>query len=546
MLTKKLVVPTMRVDIDLPLLSFINFGMLDGLVPACAHVAANSSLMFDDGTADHLCEVKNASASSVVCECKSAHSDEFRGSVLAAFRASACSALNNSCGECTANPDCGWCGSTNTCHEGSESAAFFPGNCSTSSRWQKGGCKCLDDERVAVVDGNGTCAPCGPGTTNLFGDDPAAGVATNCSDAQCPAHSNQTEAAGGSCICDPAYSGTITAVHRSVSPFYFTGGCLHCTQNHNVQSLACVACEAGTSNAAGDVIAAGNSSCDRTLCPDNSTGSGVASGCACLEGFGGNITASDTAPYYSGACLRVELLAANGTHVTNTTAIANDTALVDVTVISSSITFAIDIVELATGSAARIEFETDFKSQMALKMNSACACSSYNSDSILVDSITAASVVVAFSIIVSDGNASSGVSAFNALAASADSITVAGVTASVASMTAPVVAQRAVARSVATLASSPVETVADRNRVFVLSIAYETIVESGFIRDFQSRLALALGSAISRDRVEVISLREGSVVVTFRLNSNGTGDLAVAYALLDSRVSTGDSTTPNA
>ena len=118
-LTKKLVVPTMRVDVDLPLLSFINFGMLDGLAPACAHIAANSSLIFDDGTADHLCEVKSASASSVVCECKSAYSDEFRGSVLAAFRVSACSALSNSCGECTANPVCGWCGSTSTCFEGS-------------------------------------------------------------------------------------------------------------------------------------------------------------------------------------------------------------------------------------------------------------------------------------------------------------------------------------------------------------------------------------------------------------------------------------------
>eukprot|EP01051_Picozoa_sp_SAG22_P006367 SAG22_NODE_414_length_10840_cov_7.404990_1_plen_1401_part_00 len=122
------------------------------------------------------------------------------------------------------------------------------------------------------------------------------------------------------------------------------------------------------------------------------------------------------------------------------------TVLANMTVISSSITFVIDMTELQEGSSQRAAFETDFKDQMSTKMNDACDGSIYSSELIIIDAISAASAKVDFSIIVPTKHSTSSIAShFDTLKTSAGSITVAGVSASVASMAAPTVVQRVIA-----------------------------------------------------------------------------------------------------
>ena len=95
------------------------------------------------------------------------------------------------------------------------------------------------------------------------------------------------------------YLGEITA---TTSAPYHSGGCLACDLDYRVDSGACVACTAGEANAVGDTLADGNSLCDVVACPPNSTGSNLATGCNCSDGYAGSITATTSPPYYAGQC----------------------------------------------------------------------------------------------------------------------------------------------------------------------------------------------------------------------------------------------------
>jgi len=59
--------------------------------------------------------------------------------------------------------------------------------------------------------------------------------------------------------------------------------------------LGAYTCVAGT-------LGGGSLTCTAVACPTNSAGTNVGSGCICATGYTGTITATATAPYYSGSC----------------------------------------------------------------------------------------------------------------------------------------------------------------------------------------------------------------------------------------------------
>ena len=112
----------------------------------------------------------------------------------------------------------------------------------------------------------------------------------------------------------------------------------------------------------------------------------------------------------------------------------------------STMTFAHDITDILPGTPLRAQFESDFKSGISEQMTAACSCSDYGSDKVIVESISVASVLVTFSIIVEDPTqVTSAVSHFSDMVASGASITVAGYTTSVATATTPTVVYSAAA-----------------------------------------------------------------------------------------------------
>jgi len=100
---------------------------------------------------------------------------------------------------------------------------------------------------------------------------------------------------GDTCATTPDCAAGLACIDGTCAPAF-------CGANERVASNVCVPCAAGRSNAAGDDASGADTACDNTPCPANSTGANVAAGCTCNAGFTGTITATTTAPYYSGGC----------------------------------------------------------------------------------------------------------------------------------------------------------------------------------------------------------------------------------------------------
>ena len=128
-----------------------------------------------------------------------------------------------------------------------------------------------------------TVTSCGAGATLTLPTTIADGVCTDCESGTYDDDADDSTACiahtvtSGDCAAGQLFSeGTTTA----------DGSCadIICEADQSVASNACEACAAGTSNEAGDSATGTDTDCDAVVCPANSEGTDVVSGCTCSDG----------------------------------------------------------------------------------------------------------------------------------------------------------------------------------------------------------------------------------------------------------------------
>ena len=102
----------------------------------------------------------------------------------------------------------------------------------------------------------------------------------------CPALS--AGSGGSGCTCLAGCSGTITPV---VGSPYYTGSCAGTTFFFLISFGLCPACASYM--------------CTAVSCPTHSSGANVPSGCVCLPGFAGAVSATTVTPFWTSSCAPV-------------------------------------------------------------------------------------------------------------------------------------------------------------------------------------------------------------------------------------------------
>ena len=238
----------------------------------------------------------------VTCSCKSEYTGKLAGSVVVAFKDSACAAQNNNCGQCIANDGCGYCGASvapeNACAEGGvvpHNHAFFPASCA-ADQWSTSVCLCAENQYVTA--GN-ACADCASGKTAAAGADPT-GAATVCA-VPCSAVSDSTGEGSveAGCTCAAAFSlqgGIAVSINGAATEApWHSGACVVACPAHATGDsvTAGCTCDAGYSLLADAAIARVAIGVDADLytgecvvpCPANSAGASIAAGCTCNDGY---------------------------------------------------------------------------------------------------------------------------------------------------------------------------------------------------------------------------------------------------------------------
>jgi len=182
-------------------------------------------------------------------------------------------------------------------------------------------CTCLPGYNGSIVPlvgapyVSGSCAACGVSNCASYSN----GSLCNCS--SCFANSS-TYASGGVCVncnttcsngtylsgCGGANSGACTSCDASPCLVFGVGcNCTSCAPSYYVNSSnGCQAC--GTCPAGRALVncSLGPGVCETVPCPANSAGNFSTTGCQCIAGYSGNITATTVFPYYTGSCVDID------------------------------------------------------------------------------------------------------------------------------------------------------------------------------------------------------------------------------------------------
>ena len=148
------------------------------------------------------------------------------------------------------------------------------------------------------------------------------------------------------CTCKDGYNGAVLAT--STAPF-FVSTCMlvTCPGNSTGQpSCRCIAGYKSSGNASTSALSFNTTTgtyttaCQPVLCPENSVGVTIPTGCSCNRGYNGNLTAIQLAPFFASGCVAVPCpVNSVGTSVISALGCSCDVGYSGVVVVSNSSPF---------------------------------------------------------------------------------------------------------------------------------------------------------------------------------------------------------------